>query len=156
MPNGYQIFTAYTTKWLQVHGSGKPPVNPPSGSFAGDTLPVLVSVGLGTVTWVADGSNAPGVVTELLLQKIKGKHRVAGKDGYVSQGFVEFSSTVPSFTARVPAGYYAAGYQFVEASSGRMAGIVPMGTLTVSLSVADGETGESATPKVSARGKKAA
>ena len=156
VPNGYQIFTAYTTKWLQVHKGGTPPVNPPTGTFAGDSLLFSVASGLGQVTWSVDKKNASGVVTELLLQKVKGKHRKAGKDGYVSQGFIAFTESVKSFTVPVPAGYYAAAYRFVEDASGRETAIVPLGPLTVSLSVADGGTGGVAAPKAPARGKKAA
>ena len=156
VPNGYQIFTAYTTKWLQVHGGGTPPSTPPTGAFGGDVVPITVTSGVGSVTWNADENNAAGVVTELLLQKIKGKHRKAGTSGYVSQGFVTFTSSVTSKTVSVPVGYYAAAFRFVEESSGRETGIVPLGMLTVSLSVADGGTGESSAPKTSTRAKKAA
>ena len=156
VPNGYQIFTAYTTKWLQIHGSGQPPVSPPTGEFGGDTLPVRAVAVTGAIVWEADEANLPGVATEMLLQKVKGKHRKAGSSGYVSQGFVTFTSSVSEKTVTVPAGYYAAAYRFVEPATGRETGIVPIGMLTVSLSVADGGTGESAAPKAPARAKKAA
>lgn len=152
-PSGYLIFTAYTTKWLQIHGSGTAPAEPPTGLFGGDAISVSATAGTGSVTFTASGANATGVMTELLLKPIKGKHRKAGSEGYVSRGFIAFKGDALSKTVSVPVGYYAAGYQFVEASSGRETGVVPITTLTVSLSVESGGTGE---PAVPAARKKAA
>ena len=153
VPNAYQEFTALTTKWYQIHGAGAAPVAPPTGEFAGDVIEVQAEAGVGGIQFTGGGANAAGVMTELLLQPIKGKHRKAGAEGYVSKAFVAFSVASPRVTVPVGAGYYAAAYRFVEAATGRQMGIVPIATLTVSLSVESGGTGEA---PVTARAKKAA
>lgn len=154
VPSGYQLFTALTTKWYQINGTGTPPVAPPTGNFNGDSISITCGSGTpGQLSFIASAANATGVRTELLVQALKGKNRKAMPKAYVSKGFTTYAAGSLTSNVTVPAGYWAVGYRFVETATGRETAIVPLPVTTVALSVEDGGLVEEAAPKAA---KKAA
>ena len=79
------------------------------------------------VVFTATGPNTPGTVTELLLQKLVNIRRSAGVQ-YKSMAFVEFGveAVVP-----VEPGAYVPAYQFVEAATGRVTGLIVLPRIEV-------------------------
>ena len=125
------VFKGLAAKYLQVHGGLDAPRLPPEGAFRGDLLDVTVE-GLPRALRFASGeSNRPGVLTELMVQRLKNRNNETRPRSYVSLGFVAFRAGVP---VEVPApfvGHAALAVRYVEAATGRMTEIVEIGRVTV-------------------------
>lgn len=79
------------------------------------------------MNFTATGPNSPGTVTELLLQKLVNIRRSAGVQ-YKSMAFVEFGTEV---ALPVEPGAYVPAYQFVEAATGRVSGLIVLPRIEV-------------------------
>ena len=86
--------------------------------------------GTSNVTFVASGANAPGVVTELLVQPLVNAYRRSYADKYAGAGFHAFPA---AGTVEVPvrAGAVAVAYRFVLAATGQETALVELGTFVV-------------------------
>lgn len=131
MTSAWSHFSGLGMKYLQVHGGHTVPSLPPAGAFTGDGLRITVAGGEGSLLYSADGSNRQGVLTEVLAQRLNGRHNAARPKSYASQGFVAFEGPQ---RVEVPVGhgrYWACAVRFVEAATGRMTDLVEIGRATV-------------------------
>lgn len=92
----------------------------------------------GVITFTASASNASGVTTEMLIQKLPGRNRTPNPEGYLSAAFQAFSSPTLTKNVFVPAGHYAVAYRFVKTATGQATNPVVIGIQTVALSLEDG------------------
>ena len=151
-PVAFNVFSGLFCKLQQIDAGAPVPLWPPQGSFMGDDIAVSVEAvdveplppgrgrgGVhhdatlpqgGGILYLASGANAPGVLTELLYQKLPGRHRLP-KAKYKSGGFRGFSEGDRESILPLEPGWYACAYAFVEASSGRTTAVVPLGTVAV-------------------------
>ena len=140
-PVAFNVFSGLFCKLQQIHPDAPVPLWPPFRSFAGDGITVSVAplpqpplrdepLGEGAILYTASGANAAGVLTELLYQRLPGRHRLP-KAKYKSGGFWAFSEGDLQYLLEVEPGWYHCAYAFVEASSGRTTGVVPLGTVHV-------------------------
>lgn len=107
-------------------GRGERSPEPPSPAPSSKTIHLEE----GVLTFTASGPNHAGVRTELLYQKLPGKHRLP-KPKSKSAGFASFAPGNLTFTLPVEPGYYFCSYAFVEAATGRATMVVPLGTVAV-------------------------
>lgn len=141
-PTAINVFVGLTTKFLQVSPSGTIPMNPPTGTFAGDSITVTAAGSAGKITFTASAANAAGVKTELLLQTMKSSAREPQDNGYRTLTFVAFATGSLEYLANLGPGIYAAAYRFVETATGRQTDFIEIPVVTVSLAVEEGGAGE--------------
>lgn len=134
-------FVELAAKFLQLNPNGTIPVNPPTSSYYGDSITVTATAGTGTVTFTASAPNLPSSRTELLLQKLPSANRTPQKGKYLSKGFFQFVLGTLSTSVSVPPGYYAAGYRFVNATTGQATPIRQIGISQVNLALTQGGAG---------------
>ena len=139
---GITAYNMLASKFLQVNPNGTVPVAPPTAAFVGDSLAITAASGLGSITFASNAASSPNVKVELLVQPPKGKNRKPGTRRYVSKGFVAFAAG--SLTSMVGAlsGYYACTYRYVSTTTGQATALTPITTVTIALSVEDGDLGE--------------
>lgn len=133
-PTAIDVFVGLATKFLQASPTGTIPVTPPSTPFTGDSITVSASAGVGKITFIASGSNAAGIKTELLLQPLASANRTPNSRGYRTKAIVALSSGTPQ-DVTVPAGYYAAAYRFVKTATGQATVLQPIAVVAVTLSL---------------------
>lgn len=151
-PSGYNAFSALAYRILQMDPTAAVPHWPPTGTFLGDSVVVSVSSvaqaslpanpdiagteacttgdHAGFLTFAASAPNAPGVVTELMLQRLVNVRRTPTAQ-YKSAAFVAFDTTHLSASVPVEPGIYASAYRFVERATGRTSGMQTLGVVTV-------------------------
>ncbi len=78
------------------------------------------------VTFTASAPNAPGVITELLLQPLPSPNRTPKPRDYRTQAFVAFTPENLTATIPVEPGCYAAAYRFVDPATGRSTMLVAL------------------------------
>lgn len=117
-PSGQRLFVKLAIKVLQVSPMASIPLDPPSAPFGGDAVTVTASGGPAQVTFAASGSNAPGVVTELLMQPLRTAVSRAYPERFRSQGFTPFDAGDVDVYAIGP-GWYATAYRFVVVATGQ-------------------------------------
>lgn len=83
------------------------------------------------VRFSASGPNAAGVVTELLVQKLKSLHRKPSLKEYKSRGFVGFAPGALEADVPCAPGAYACAIRFVRAETGQETALVPIGKSVV-------------------------
>ncbi len=81
------------------------------------------------VTFTASAANAPGVLTELLLQPLPSPNRTPERRAYRTRAFVAFTPENLSATVPTGPGAYAAAYRFVDAATGQTTALVTLGTV---------------------------
>ena len=131
VPSAYGLFTGLSTKYLQIHGGTVAPSLPPEGRFNGDLLNISVAGGSNEATFTADRENLPGVLTELLGQRLSGPNNLPKAKSYVSLGFVSFAAGVPASIHLGKLGTWSFAARFVEAPTGRMTEMVEIGRAAV-------------------------
>jgi hypothetical protein len=130
-PSPYNLFSGLAIKYLQIHGGHAVPTLPPTGRFLGDLLTPTVTSDSGELILHAEGSNAPGVLTELLAQRLSSPRNAPKAKSYVSLGFYRFEDGAPITVPVEGAGTYACAIRFVESATGRMTEMYPIGRATV-------------------------
>ena len=144
-PVAFNVFSGLFCKLQQIDASAPVPLWPPIGSFAGDGITISAEplpqpplqdepLGEGAILYTASGGNAAGTLTELLYQRLPGRHRLP-KAKYKSGGFRAFSEGDLQYQLEVEPGWYHCAYAFVEASSGRTTRVMPLGTVAVGVSI---------------------
>lgn len=124
-------FIALTTKLLQMHPSQPIPAWPPLDGFIGDGVGLEVSSPHShVVRFSASGPNSPGVVTELMVQKLANVRRSPSKF-YKSLVFHAFEPGALTLDVTLDPGVYAFAYRFVRATTGQMTPMVGLGTVEV-------------------------
>ncbi len=154
--SGFNWFVSFTSKWYAVNGfNGHAPVNPPSNWFNGDSINVKATASNGKITWTASGSNASGVTTALVYQRVSGPNSTPNWNNFKTAKYNSFSNGSFTTTFNVAPGYYAVGYYFVNTKTGQaMSPVYQAGILgPVSFAVVTGGNTSTSTKKRTA-GKK--
>ncbi len=127
-PAGYNAFTGLSTRFLQVNPTGDVPLAPPTASFTGDSVVVTATAEAGQITFAASGANAPGVVTELMLQRLASPRRLpSGR--YTSAAFAAYTPEHLTETVTVEPSAYACAVRFVLAATGQAGAVFPLGVV---------------------------
>lgn len=130
VPRSQTVFIGLAAKFLQVNPGSSPPVTPPASVFLGDAIGLSVeAVEGGGVRFTASGPNQGGVVTELLLQRLRNGASLARPSAFRTQGFVAFEEGSLSVVVPASPGWVACGYRFVRASTGQMSPVIVAGSL---------------------------
>lgn len=137
--SGITAFCELAVKFLQNNPNGVIPLTPPNSEFLGDSITLTAAPGTGKVTFSASGANSPGVVTELLLQKINSPNRKPNPNAYKSMMFKVFPTSPLTQDITVTAGYYVAAYRFVKITTGQATDLTPLNVQAVTFSVEESE-----------------
>ncbi|HZH97937.1 MAG TPA: hypothetical protein VEX38_03120 [Fimbriimonadaceae bacterium] len=153
VPRADRLFVGLSAKLLQMGVAPDDlPRTPPVGTFPGDAVRVEASPAPNgalpdgeesdspyvldnarRITFTANLPNAQGVVTELLLQRLPRPYYRTYLEKYRTAGFVAFQEDGLEATVQAPYGRcFACAYRFVEASSGRMTGLIEVGVVSFS------------------------
>jgi hypothetical protein len=127
VPAAVNLFVGLSVKYLQIHGGTSVPLAPPAGVFMGDVVDVTVEADGAGLRFTADAANRPGVLTELLAQRLAGRNNATRPRSHKSQAFAAFSGAGDSRSVALWPSWWAAAVRFVEASSGRATGLVEIG-----------------------------
>ena len=130
-PRADNVFGALYSRMLLVDPLAVPPQSPPTGAFFGDTIGVNVAGGAAHATFGATGANAPGVVTELLLQPLENAKRRRYLEKYRHAGLAAFASGSLAQEVPLAPGWYAAAYRFVKAATGQATALAEIGVFRV-------------------------
>ena len=140
----FNAFVKLAAKWYAVNTSGTAPANPPTSTFNGDSIKITAKTVAGGIEFTANGANASGVTTALLLAKTGGRNRRANAKQYRESRYVIFASGSLTATVPVTPGWYAAGYSFINVSTGQESEPVLLGNVGgVTLAVSEGGTQKS-------------
>lgn len=132
VPRAVNVFVGLAAKYMQIHGGWEAPTDPPSGKFLGDGVGVAIAAGPGEIVFTGDSVNRPGVLTELLAQRLPAPNNRPQPTGYKTMGFVAYAGSGDAFHAPVVlAGVYACAMRYVEAATGRATALVELGRVTV-------------------------
>ena len=146
---GYPAFTGLAAKCLQMRPDSPVPSRPPASGFQGDGITVVARASVPAeaddeqalaggdahatagIVFSANAANAPGVVTELLLQRLKGRNRAPIVKEYRTRAFVAFADGSLAATVPLPQGSWACAVRFVREATGQEAAIVEIGVVEV-------------------------
>lgn len=135
---GINVFTALTTKFLQVTPTGTIPLTPPTSAFAGETITLTVTPGDGQLQFTASGPNTSGVKTEILFQRLAAPNRKPERGAYRHKQFVTFASGSLSVSIVTEPGYWATAYRFVKTATGQASDLIPLPVQTMAFAVVAG------------------
>jgi len=141
-PSPINAFMKFACKFLQVTPNGTVPTTPPTTSYYGDNVGITVTGGTGKLTFTASAANSTNTTTEILLQPLASANRKPQKNAYRTKQLNQFTAGNLSIDVTVPAGYYAAGYRFVNTQTGQDTEMYPLNISTVSFEVALGGKSE--------------
>lgn len=116
-PSGNEAFKRLATKYLIVHGGTTVPTEPPTSAFLGDGPRLSVAGTAQGVRFEASSPNSPGVVTELMLQRLPARHRLPKARDYRTMTFVAFAGEPTTVSCRP--GAYACAFRYVCAETGQ-------------------------------------
>lgn len=122
------LFTRLAMKFLQVHPDGVLPLEPPASLFPGDAVRFQISLVGGRASLLADRDNAPGVVTEVLIQPLASVHRRTYAARYRTAGFFAFRAGVP-VSVEFEGHVCAVAVRFVCAATGQATGLMELGVV---------------------------
>ena len=88
-------------------------------------------LGEGAILFSASAPNSPGVLTELLTQRLAAAWRKPHPNEYRTRGFVAFESGATEAVLPCAPGAYACAIRFVRADSGQASPLLPLGTVVV-------------------------
>jgi len=125
-----QAFNALATKLLQIDPEAEIPLTPPSDPFGGDALAFTLASVSGGVQVSADRPNAPGVVTELMQQRLPSVHCRTYLQRYRTGTFTGFDAGL-SVVLPVASGVWAVAARFVRASTGQVVAPMELGMVVV-------------------------
>lgn len=123
-------FVMLAVRVLQIDPLAPIPVDPPTGVFYGDETQISATGVPGAARFTASGPNAPGVVTELLLQRLATPRRNPGPQ-YRSERFAHFEVGGLTSDVAVAPGRYACAARFAEQATGRVGLMQPLGVVVV-------------------------
>lgn len=135
------VFVGLYAKLLQVSASSAVPTVP-TGAYGGDLITITLSTGIGQLVATASAANSASTTTEFLVQKLASANAQVNPEGYHTYAFKKFASGALTQNIVGTAGTYAVAYRFVNTVTGQMTALVPLSTLSISLSVEDGGMAE--------------
>lgn len=140
--SGFNAFVKLAAKWYAVNATGTAPTTPPTNSFVGDDIKITPSVVAGGMKFTASAANSSNVVTALLVAKLGGKNRSANAGQYREKMYFNFKAGTLETTVSLPPGYYAAGYSFVNTTTGQESAPVLLGNVgPITIAVETGNAG---------------
>lgn len=116
---GRGAFMTLSLKRLHAQPDADLLTGPPAGPFAGDTITVTAHAGAGEIEWRASGPNAPGVATELLVQKMR---RIGGQpclEKYHAPAVIPFTEECLAATTPLLPGLWACAVRFICMDTGQ-------------------------------------
>lgn len=128
--SGQQYFIRLAVRRLLADPHSPLPTTPPTEAFLGDRVRVTVEPAPRAIRFVADQPCAPGVVAELLAQRIAHPNRSASPLHYRTQAVSGFGEGL-TVDARVLHGNYACAMRFIDAATGQATGLVEIGRVVV-------------------------
>lgn len=130
-PSGISYYCQLATVFLAIDPTGTPPTAPPSSPFTDDTIGIVGSGGVGSVTFNPDAANTAGITTELLIAPLASRNRAVKPNMYRVNRYHVFASGADNVVVTEPAGYYALAYRFVEIATGQRGPVHALGTFQV-------------------------
>ncbi len=130
-PTARSSFLDLAQKVLQVDPDALIPALPPAAVFFGDVISVTAQGIPGGVRFQASGPNTEGVVTELLLETLRGPARQPCARNYRPQAFVGFTAEQSAFDALLRAAWVCPAYRFVRPATGQATAFAPLPRLTL-------------------------
>lgn len=123
-------FTRLAMRYLQVNPDGPIPLAPPTTAFPGDSVRVQLAASPGLLRVTGLSANAPGVVTELLIQKLASVHRRTYERKFVAADYLHFSA---GQSVNIPAlpGIWAVATRFTLAATGQTTPLLEVGRILV-------------------------
>jgi hypothetical protein len=135
--SGISAFNELATKFLQVNPAGTIPLDPPVGSYSGDSITISATAATGKITFSASAPNSANTRTEILLQELPNANRKPQANEYRTRTFLYFNSASPQ-DVTVDPGYYAVAYRFVNNLTGQMTEMTVLPVQQVALALAPG------------------
>lgn len=129
-PNAFNLFAALAVRVLAVRPAAVVPLVPPAQPFAGDAVRVTISGAPGAVVVSPSAGNAPGVVTEILVQSLATVHRAAYAEKYRSAGFFSLVAGAAVSLPRSP-GPVAVALRVVRVDTGQAGPLLELGRVVV-------------------------
>lgn len=118
-PSGISYYTQLATVFLANNPAGTPPATPPASAFTDDTVGVVGSGGVGSVTFNPDAANTAGTTTEFLTAFLPSRNRAVKPNMYRVQEYHVFASGADNVVITSPAGWYALAHRFVDIATGQ-------------------------------------
>lgn len=122
------VFSRLSIRLLQIDPNALLPLTPPMSPFPGDAVLVTVAPTGGGIVFTPDRANAPGVVTELLVQRLNSIHCNAYAKKFRSKGFVAFGGAQ---FVELPTGAYACAVRFARGADGQSTSLMELGKVAV-------------------------
>ena len=138
IPTAINLYVGRLTKLLQMGAVIPNPFNPPTSAFTGDNLTVSVTASTGKLTFTSTAANTTDVRTEILVARLASANRTPHLKDLRNAAFVRYTIGVLTADVNLPAGYYAAGYRFVNITTGQETPIQLLPVKTVTLAVEKG------------------
>ncbi len=128
-PRANTLFSALGVRALMA--GGPLPLDPPGAPFLGDSVRLTAGPGPGAVRVVASGPNTPGVVTELLLQRLGSANCRTYLSRYRTARVLSFTAPGPLDLPAYP-GTWAIAARFILTATGQATGLAELGVVRVS------------------------
>ncbi len=128
---GQALFTRLGLKLLQIDPGRELPLAPPTVPFTGDRVRVTAGPVQGGVRFTADAPTSPGVVAELLTQRLASIHRTPYAERYRSRAFSGFDVPDRSVTVAATPGVVATALRLVDSATGQTLPLVPLSLVLV-------------------------
>ncbi len=123
--SGQHVFTQLANRFLMASPGGTIPLVPPSSPFSGDGVSFSISPQPGGLQITGSQPNAPGVVTEILLQPLASVHRRTYLQRYRSAAFHSFSTS--PLLVESSASVVAVAVRFIRLPTGQSTGLIELG-----------------------------
>ncbi len=134
-PKGFRmdpnnVFSRLALKVLQVNPEAEIPTLPPATPFSGDGIAASVVAAPGAVVLNIQVGNAPGVVTEVLVQRVSSLHCAAYPEKFRSRGFSAWTAG-GSVSVPVSAGVWAVAVRAVRSATGQSGELMEIGRVAI-------------------------
>jgi hypothetical protein len=125
-PSAQNLFTGLAVRYLHLHGGEEAPRLPPARAFLGDGVALAAEGGPGRVVFTAGGPNSDGVVTELLVQRMRTAASGRYPRAYRHGAYVAFAPGSLSAEVAAARGWVAPAVRFVATATGQASGLVEL------------------------------
>ena len=125
---GQLLFSALATRFLMVNPEGVIPTMPPTSAFSGDAISFTMTSDGSSIVVSASKSNAPDVVTEVLLQPLESVHRRTYPRKYRTAAVHAFVEGEP-LALPAPGRVTAVAVRLIRASTGQAGDLMEVGVV---------------------------